>query len=388
MKNPKKYIEQYFSDELKLLIALSQNELLERSIPNLKNIDWDLFIQLCLTHRLVSHVLMHSKFLSENIPIPIYEQLIDYRLEHSKKSLNYAVHAIRVHQKFKEYDIQHTFFKGPLFSLELYNDIAYRTFGDIDILIQENDAEKAKELIEDLDFNCIYPKEKLTKKQIKANYTISHHYHFAHPKQKIDIELHWNITNPKLFFGKETSDILSSSVQLKVSNYHLPYINEIDNIVYQAAHGSIHQFYRLFWLKDFSVLLQKSTPEKIKEAWSLSKKLKLQRTFKISCILAKIIYHAKIPEYLNSLQEKTNLINVPIRSIQNTELKQKGILGKFEYVFYRLKLKPSLKYYFQVIFRLRTHLSDWELIRLPDRLFFLYYILRPFLLIYRNLFTK
>ena len=387
MKNPRQYIEQHFSKELKLILFLSQDRLKD-DLPNLKNLDWDFFIQLCLKHRLVSQVLKHAEFLTENIPVPVYEKLMEHRLEHSKQALNYTVHAIRIHQKFKENNIQHLFFKGPLLSLELYKDIGYRNFGDIDILVNQQDAEKAKGIIEDLDFNCIYPKIKLTKKQQKANYTISHHYHFVHPKQKIDVELHWNITNPASYYGKASSEIISNKNELKVSTYQLPYISETDNLVYQAAHGSVHQFYRLFWLKDFSVLIDKTKPEIIEQAWQLSKKLKLERSFQLACVLSHLIYGSKLPAIVHPDKVENSLLSVPIKSIENTELRQKGILGKFEYVLYRLKLKPSFKYYFDVIFRLRTHLSDWELVKIPDKLFFLYFLLRPVLLLYHNLFEK
>lgn len=387
MKNPKQYIEQHFSEELKLIIFLSQDQLKD-DMPDLKIVDWDVFVQLCLKHRLVSHILKHAEFLAENIPVPVYEKLIEHRLEHSKLSLNYAVHAIRIHQKFKENNLQHLFFKGPLLSLELYKDIGYRSFGDIDILVKREDAEQAREIIEDLDFKCIYPKIKLTKKQQKANYTISHHYHFVHPKQKIDIELHWNITNPASYYGKASSEIISNKNELDVSTYKLPYISETDNLVYQAAHGSVHQFYRLFWLRDFSVLIDKTNPEIIERAWQLSKKLKLERSFQLACVLSHLIYDSEIPVIVHPDKLENSLLSVPIKSIEKTELKQKGIIGKFEYVFYRLRLKPSFKYYFDVIYRLRTHLSDWELIRISDRFFFLYFLLRPFLLLYHHLFEK
>ena len=36
----------------------------------------------------------------------------------------------------------------------------------------------------------------------------------------------------------------------------IPYISEIENIVFLAAHGAVHQWYRLFWLKDISVLIE------------------------------------------------------------------------------------------------------------------------------------
>ena len=388
MINYNKIIEQKFSNELKLLIFLSQDELNQPHYTgNLDEIDWDEFIYLVLKHRLTSHVLKHAKFLADNIPISTYEKLIETRLEHSKKSLNYAIHAIRIYQKFKENNISHCFFKGPLLSLELYNDIGYRSFRDIDILVEEKDAEKAKSIIEELDFKCIYPKTKLTEKQKRINYSISHHYHFVHPVQGIDIELHWNITNPQSYFGVDSKEILLNSLNLKVSNYELPYISKLENLVYQAAHGAIHQFYRLFWLKDFSVFLSKTDSKEITEAYELSTKLKLERCFIHACVLSNLIFKIKLPGFIDN-KVSTKNIETSLISISSIDLSQKGIKGKLKYVIYRLRLKSDFKYYMDLIYRLRTHLTDWELIKLSDSLFFLYYILRPFLLIYKFLFRK
>ena len=381
------YINNHFSTELKLLIFLSQDKINNNQDFNTSGVNWNTFIDLCKKHRLVSHVLKHSTFLANNMPVAYYEKLIEIRLEHSKKSLNYAVHAIRIHQKFAEQKINHLYFKGPLLSLELYKDIGYRNFGDIDILVDKADVEKAKDLIEELDFICIYPKIKLTKRQQKINYSISHHYHFKHPTQDAHIELHWSITNPKSFYGKDSGDILSTSRKLKVSNFDLPYISEVDNLAYLAAHGSIHQFYRLFWLKDFSEILSISDEKEIIKAWELSKKLKLKKCFIQAVALANIIYFSEIPDFAKK-SIKNALVMVPIRSIENTDLKQRGIVGKIQNILYRITLKPSLKYYFELIYRLRTHLSDWELLKLPKGFFFLYYFLRPFLLTYQNLKKK
>lgn len=388
MTHDKKYIEQNFSDELKLLIYLSQDEINQGNLPvNIHNIDWEDFIDLTLKHRLVSHVLKHSTFLAEYIPISTYEKLIEFRLEHSKNSLNYAVHAIRIHQKFIENNVPHCFFKGPVLSLELYHDIGFRNFGDIDILVEEKDAEKAKLILEELDFSCIYPKIELSEKQKKVNYSISHHYHFKHPIQNIHIELHWSITNPKAYSGLKTNEIILNSRKLKVSNYELNYISKTENLVYQAAHGAIHQWYRLFWLKDFSVLYKKSSIEELKKAYQLSKKLKLQKSFNQACYLSNLIYDISLPDFLTN-PGKSFLIKTPIKSISSMDLSQKGVIGKISFIFYRLKLKPDSKYYFELLYRLRTHLSDWELLRLPNSLFFLYYPLRPFLLIYKLLRKK
>ena len=388
MKQYKKYIAQRFSDELKLLIYLSQDDISNsRFKGNLNNIDWKEFTRLVIKHRLVSHVLKHSKFLAEKIPIHTYEKLIELRLERSKTSLNFAIHVIRIFQKFEENQIKHCFFKGPLLSLELYKDVGYRNFRDIDVLVEQKNVEKAKTIIEDLGFDCIYPAFQLTTKQQKVNYKLSHHYHFIHPVQATQVELHWNITNPKSFYNKKTKDIIANSREIKVSNYSLPYLSKIDNIVYQASHGSIHQWYRLFWLKDFSVLISNTSPEDIKKAYELSKKLNLSKSFIQACLLSNLIYKVEIPDFQTKIPNR-NLIKTPLKSICTTDLSQKGIGGKLKLVLYRIQIKPNLKYHFNLIYRLRTHLSDWEIVSLNDTFFFLYYLLRPFLLVYKSLIKK
>ena len=381
------YIDKNFSDELKLLVYLSKDELKEKITFSLNDIDWNTFVENAIRHRLVSHILKHTDFVEKHFPVQIHKKLLRLRLDQSKKSLNFAIHIIRINQKFNEQNIAHCFFKGALFSLELYSDVGFRNFKDLDVLVAQKDVEQARAIIEQLDFQCIYPGINLTEKQKKINYKLSHHYHFIHPSQGVEIELHWNITNPRSYFGKNTEHIIADSRHMMVSSYPVPYISAIDNLVFQAAHGSIHQWYRLFWLKDFSVLLNRTSSEDFKKAVEVSKTLKLSRSFRQACFLSSLIYRTGLTN-IPLKQPSVYLMKVPLKSISTTDLSQQGIKGKLKLVYYRLKLKPGLTYHFNLLYRLRTHLTDWEIIRINDNFFFLYYLLRPFLLLYKFLFKK
>ena len=388
MKQYIKYIEDWFSSELKLLISLSQKEINIDSVSGkLSKINWDLFIQLVLKHRLVSHILKHINKIENQIPNEIIDSLKEIKLNQSKTSLEYTGILIKINDLFQKKNIKYISFKGPLLSLELYDDIGFRNFRDLDILVEKENIEEAKKIIENLNFKCIYPRIPLSDQQRKVNYSISHHYHFTHNEKLIEIELHWNMTNPKSFFCITTKDIISNSKSIDISNQDVPYISTTENLVYQAAHGSIHQWYRLFWLKDFSELLLKYSKDEIKNAWKLSKELKLEKCFCQACILSHLIYNIEIPDFINFNINK-NLITIPLNSIRINDLSQQGLKGKIKFVFYRLQMKPDFKYYFELIYRLRTHLSDWELLKIPKYLFFLYYLLRPFLLVFKFLFRK
>ena len=377
------YINTNFSDELKLLILLSQNNNKLSHETNFENINWELFIELLRKHRLVSHIIK-NKITKELLPNTIYERIKQIHVNQSKKTLLFTGELFKIHEILDKNNISHVFFKGSLLSLELYNDIGFRNFKDIDLLVDKENIERAATLIQSLNYSFIEPKIKLSEKQKKVNYSISHHYHLRHNINPIEVELHWNLTNPKSFFSVTTNELINNKINLDFQNQQLPYISSSENMAFLAAHGAIHQWYRLFWLKDFSELFLKTGSEEINNAWKLAEKLKLKKCLTQACVLSHLIYKTDLPTFINSKKFNSKLIQVPLKSIATTELKQQGGFGKFEYVFYRLRLKPNIKYYFDLIYRLRTHFSDWELIKLPDKLFFLYYLLRPFLLIYKS----
>ncbi len=392
MINQHQHIIRQFSNELQLLILLSQQHVNKAELEKIetleKLVDWKLFFELSRKHRLLSHVVKQINKHPDILKPEIKKQLKEIRKELSKKALLYSQSLLQIHQSLKEKNISHTFFKGPLLSLDLYEDIGFRDYRDIDLLVPLSHIEKAKSIIQELGFAMLAPKDELSNKQKKINYTISHHYHLKKPGLPIEIELHWNLTNPKTYFPLEPQKIIAGSEYIEVAQHKLPYISKPVNIAFLAAHGAIHQWYRLFWLKDFSEAIRQSTDQEIQHAWQLSQKFTLEKTFIQACRLSNLLYKSSIPTFLKRAGYSDSLISFGLKAIGNKDLRQQGVGGKVKFVLYRLKLKPNIKYYFSLIFRLRTHYTDWEALSLPGNLFFLYYILRPFILIYKSIFLK
>jgi hypothetical protein len=54
-------------------------------------------------------------------------------------------------------------------------------------------------------------------------------------------------------------------------------------------------------------------------------------------------------------------------------------------VSYRLKLRANFGYKWHNLYFYSLWTEDWQLVRLPDRLLVLYFVLRPFLWIIRRL---
>jgi len=374
-----KHIVAFFSKELRLILELSGGFSSE-FIGVESDYNWGRFFELLKKHRLTRHVILNESA-KEILPIKVYNKLKDVSIEESSKSLLYAGELLEIHKGLKQHKIPHLFFKGTLLSIDLYANLAQRRFNDIDLLVDIDQLEKTLAVLKFLDYELFGVEVSMTEKQKKINYNISHHYQLKHKSKAVNVELHWNLTNPKSFASLKTKELLGSHSKVKLQGIDIPYISRVNNIVFLAAHGMVHQWYRLFWLKDFTKLLQNTSKEDINRALVLAERTKLKEAFTLSCITAHILYGIDLPSFCKVKKKYFKKIRIVLLSIATTELKQQGLIGKMRFVFYRIGLKKDLKYYFDLIYRLRTHYTDWSLMKLPDYMFFLYYLLRPVFLL-------
>ncbi len=178
----------------------------------------------------------------------------------------------------------------------------------------------------------------------------------------------------------ESQNITSISGQ----TFFIP--NEELNLLYLCCHGAYHRWFRLFWLKDFSYILQKHKfdPEKVLHQ---AKKLGLERLVSFSSKYAAGIFGVQNP-FENLFAQKHNkyLIDRSIEALKTgAEMFETTKLKKASNIFYQLRLKKGLVYKIHCFKPLLPHYDDWKIIRLPNWLFFLYYPLRPVLWLYKKM---
>lgn len=380
MKQKLQHIAENFSDELKLLILLSKPDIHQNDTEQVKKlaiqINRNRFLELALRHRLAGHIITHLELLSEHFPENFTSLLIEKQQGLSKKSLLHTKYLLQVNKILTENQVPHLFFKGSLLSQELYGDLGRRDYKDIDMLVPVEYVEKARTLIMEMGFKMIEPGMQLSAKQRKVNYTISHHYHLGKPEERIEIELHWNLTNPYSVFPVAAIEMIDNAKTIEIAGSKLPGLSNPYKLVFLAAHGSIHQWYRLFWIKDFAEILKSISPKELLEAKELAETLKLNRCLHQGIGLANVLYNLD----MQCNYHKTS-IPAALEAIKTEPSKMKGVWGKIRFVTYRMQMKPDWRYYFHLLFRLRTHFTDWEKVQLKDRWFFVYYIIRPFLLV-------
>jgi len=276
-------------------------------------------------------------------------------------------------------------FKGPAISQLLYGDPILRDYSDIDILIDKDDLLGDRIPDEILTAEKEFKTALDSKKRKELYFNLGHDFEI-NLWRNLKVEWHWRLSSNRFFFDKSFKELYENGQDITIGGKSIRTFSWNDYALYLAVHGATHQWFRLIWLCDYYALIQKNVVD-----WSRllqeAKRHKHTNALVQATQLVKTIFRVEIPTEINGLyipRKHDYFINTALLAMElPTEKVLSSGFHKLKTIFYLMRLKPSIESWIETIWRLRTHPSDWEIIRLPDSMFLLYYILRPFLLVYK-----
>ncbi len=285
---------------------------------------------------------------------------------------------LSVDQLFKENNISLLHLKGPVLAQYLYQDIAPKESRDIDILIPANKIPEAEALLYKKGYKRIYPDFSLTPVQKKRFIKTTHHYTFFHPDTRIVFELHWGFFTPENLYPKKMEEVFKNKQEVLFFGKQL-YMPDNETLTfYLMLHGARHQWFRIIWLLDYNALLKKSNhnPEKLQKK---ADERKLTSVFNSSLLLCNEIL--KTNYSIKTISKNTISLYRSSKKAMFQDAEKRNAFGvsKFKKLFYYLRLKKDFSYWCHVVVRVISNQSDWKVLPLPDKLFFLYVPLKPLL---------
>ncbi len=350
-----------------------------------KPFDWDKLIALAERHRMISHVYCNIMSIKEFIPIQPFKK-IQQKCENNRlKVIRLAGTLIEATTAFNENNIPVVVLKGPLMAVQFYEDIGMKQSRDIDLLVERENIDRCDQVLKDIGCKRIQPDFSLTGKQKKVHENIMHHHTYLNPKTNTLIELHWRLLSPPSLMPIDTNTLMKRSVKIKWEEREFNVLADADRILYLAAHGAKHQWYRLYWLKDFSAALNIFPDDKYEELMKQAGAKGLIEPLMQGILLSNILFDYELPDEFIPLINKKHyrLAKAALAGIKKSESKNLSRKAhRILKILYTMQLRKGIKYKWDCIWTSRTVEKDWKTVKLPDRLFVLYYFLRPFLWFY------
>jgi len=346
------------------------------------NIDWDYLLSLAGRHGLMP-LLFHrlNSICHEAVPSSILSRLKN----HFNANLGYnrflTGELLKLLNLFENHGIPAVPFKGPVLASSIYGDLSLRQFSDLDILIHKQEFNKVKGLLLSHGYLPIY---QLNNPQEAASIRLRGQFHFRQEKTGVDLEMFWEFGPKGLSFPVNLHHLWKRLEKVSFFGKEILAFSPEDLLHILCFHGYKHAWEGLGWICDVAGLIRNHR----EMDWNLvieeASRLGTERILFLGLYLAKNLLDIDLPDYvLQKVQSDTKIKSLAWMVYRHLFSGRNGSLGNVERSFLHLRSLKTLWKRFQYFYYVAIPPSfvEFEILKLPSSLFFLYYLIRPFRLL-------
>jgi hypothetical protein len=160
---------------------------------------------------------------------------------------------IRLADLFSEAGVPLLTFKGPLLAQKYYGNLAFRQFGDVDLLVKRADLGRARTLLEAQGYQVA---RSLTDAEIERRHQAQLGLEFTHEETGVVVELHWALLNRTFSFSLAPSALWPRARTVPLGTASIQALAPADLLLYLCAHGTKHHWSRLLCACDVAQVLR------------------------------------------------------------------------------------------------------------------------------------
>ena len=372
--------------ELELILHCAKVKIPNAELKNIQDIlqqsiDWQYLITTAKHHKVAPLIYLNfTKFFSKDIPPEVIAQLQKFVLAKTKKNLYFVKELTTVINIFESHKISVIPYKGLILAAAVYGDISLRQFVDLDFLVPTHQYLKAQSLL--IAEGYISPPQT----------NVDWEHSFVHPQKQIGIDLHQGLTPAYLPFQINFLELWQRLETVSIGGIEVESFSSEDLLILlcvQLAKDAQWTAEVLIKVCDIAELIRVRSDISWNVVWQRCHKSGTKRIVLFSLIIVEKLLKTEIPDivqqkmYADSVaREAAERVCEEFFSRSEKSFKEKTYQ---ERIFLR-KLAKELwqnkyQHFFKTIF---THKQqDFSPVYLPINLFFMYYLLKPSIFVYK-----
>jgi Uncharacterised nucleotidyltransferase len=345
------------------------------------DLDWEYIQQASLRHAVLPLVYQTlHKVSPESLPDSLAKKMKNHLRGTVVRNMKMGASLLKILTLFEEHGITAVPFKGPVLAEDIYGDLGFRNFSDLDILLWPHDAAKAIALLSNSDFE---PLINLSPSQLTAYMKGEDDMVMMHRTDSLVVELHWEMTGRYISSPFDMAFINKRLERVTLLNTDVPNLSPEDLLLYLCIHGTRHMWERLEWICCIAELVRNKSDLQWDKAFKLASDVKCSRIVRHGLYLAHELLEVELPA-----QVTKELAADPTLPQLAEQIKQQffPLLRPGQTVaggnrFKRLQFQVRDSLWEQVVYGWRqltmAREADWRWLPLPAYLAFLYMFLRP-----------
>lgn len=351
-------------------------------------LDWREYLELVERHSTPALSWEILKRMPEaNLPETVRQTLQQHSAACRMRAMRLASLLMQVLKDFNQAGIPLIPLKGPLLSLELYGDLGIRHSRDIDIMVPLGDVSRAQAQLEEMGWRVYLQPCTFSPKHTEVFLQIGRHMVYWHPLQQCRLELHWQTRSETL---DRTAGQWARSATLVWNGLGYRTLSPVDLALYLCTHGSEHDWFRSKWLGDLARMYAANYVD-WNAVYRTARAAGLENSL-LQCLrLLEELHGLPVPKALREPARRLPALlldRVGRYMLAPPEIRLAPFLARLRMKVRRLRYERLLRprrFWRQALTEVAYSSADFRLLRLPDRLFWLYVPLRPILLAWRCL---
>ena len=277
--------------------------------------------------------------------------------------------------------------KGPILSLELYGDVGLRQSQDLDLMVKPEDLARAQACLESMGWRQDAAWFPLSPRQWDNFLRHEYDLHLVHPHGGCLLELHWRSWWE---LRDQTEGRWAGSVPGVWQGSLHKAMSPIDQVLYLCSHGGFHAWFRAKWLGDLARIHAEGRMD-WQATLDQASRTGQERALLACLRLLQDVYGLPLPDLPGNpwrnlpsflITRSLHYLKVP------GDLADLGTLGWARYHFrlfrYERLAVPQKTWRYHLA-EFAYCLEDFRVLRLPDRFYWAYALLRPFLWVWRHI---
>jgi hypothetical protein len=279
--------------------------------------------------------------------------------------------------------------KGPAIGTLAYEDFSLREFGDLDLIVHQQDFTQAKDLLIEQGYQPVRPDLVEDEAQYMKRMGEAHFQ-----KGNVTLDLHWRIaqiseTGCVLFL--DYPELWERARSLSVQGETFLSFSPEDYVLFLCVHGARHQWSRLSWICDLAELIRRHPNMDWRYILKQSKTLKCRRMLWVGLSVTENLLGLSLPPFIMKARDSDSLSQKAARQVcRRLRLQQEDWSdhpGRFTRLdAFRISTMdtPARQAYFIACLIGRTFRclalpgeKDQKFLPLPRSLHFLYFFIRP-----------
>ncbi len=345
--------------------------------------DWSVIAREGTLHRILPLVYWTLKDVCPDlVPVPVLATMGDYFQENMRNTLFLKAELRKLLNLFNEHDILVVPYKGLALNAAAYHDLPLRVTTDLDLVVHERDIERSTQALEAHG----YIRQKHDEHRHARNGSYRRYFYhegFQHVESGISVELHWRFMRDPLMLAVKDEYLWERLQPLSLAGMTTVSFAPEDLLLLLCGHGAKHYWPELVLVADVSELIRSHPELDWRQIVKQARIFNVERLLWIGLLLCHELLDADIPGAIlhSARADRTaTLVTDDILAAFFVDKADRGI-SDAGWVVRELRLRKRWQ---DKLIYMAQHIVDWEpnerdlgMIRLPESLFFLYWLLRP-----------